>query len=259
MKTSANGIKLIGEFEGYRDTAYECPKSKSLPIGQKFWTIGYGTAYTYPDTKLPIKQGDKCTMEQAIKWKSLSLARFEKAVMAYNAIYNWNQNQFDALVSFAYNAGEGNLAKLVANGTRTLQIIADKMLEYINKGTIFENGLRKRRGIERELFLRPVSGNTNTDQNQVADTNTNPYKYSTTIVTSVAIASLKGIKSFISNGNAVKAVQWDLKRKGYDLGRWGIDGNCGNQTVKQIEKFQRDNKLLVDGLAGIKTFEALKK
>ena len=62
-----------------------------------------------------------------------------------------NQNQFDALTSFCYNCGNGNLEKLV-NG-RDAATVADKLLLYNKGGGKVLPGLARRREEERELFL----------------------------------------------------------------------------------------------------------
>lgn len=77
--------------------------------------------------------------------------------MKYNNCYNFTQNEFDALVSFAYNVG--NIDQLTAKGTRTKKEIADAMLLYIKSGGNVLDGLRKRRTIERELFLKCSTSN----------------------------------------------------------------------------------------------------
>ena len=92
----------------------------------------------------------KITNEQAIEYLKQDLERFEKAVTNLNR--KWSQNEFDALVSFAYNCGEGNLKRLVA-GRDNLQI-ADAFLLYNKGGGKVLKGLVMRRKEERQLFLR---------------------------------------------------------------------------------------------------------
>lgn len=136
MKTSQNGINLIKKFEGCRLTAYK-------PVAaEKYWTIGYG--HYGPD----VAPNMKISQAQAEAYLVADLKRFEDAVNATGLVLN--QNQFDALVSFTYNCGAGNLKKLV-NG-RSLSQIADAMLAY-NKGSgKVLPGLVKRRQAERDLF-----------------------------------------------------------------------------------------------------------
>ena len=144
MKISQNGINLVKRFEGCRLTAYK-------PVAaEKYWTIGYG--HYGPD----VQKGQRITQGKAEQLLKSDLVRYENNVMKFNAKYHWNQNEFDALVSFAYNTG--SIDKLVKNGRRGRAEIAEKILEY-NKGADGEElaGLKKRRQAEQELFLRPVA------------------------------------------------------------------------------------------------------
>ena len=81
------------------------------------------------------------------------LAKFEKHVQNFDSKYHWNQNEFDALVSFAFNVGSIN--QLTANKTRTKDQIAQAMLLYNKAGGKVLPGLTKRRQAERQLFLTP--------------------------------------------------------------------------------------------------------
>lgn len=147
-KISKNCLDLVKEFEGCRLTAY------SDEVG--VWTIGYGITNSDKSiTGTTIKRGLKISKETAEKWLEESLnKKYLPLVLKYDEQYNWNQNELDALVSFAYNIG--SIEKLTANGTRSRKIIAAKMLEYIGaKGTVY-NGLIRRRKAERALFLTPV-------------------------------------------------------------------------------------------------------
>lgn len=138
MKTSQAGIDLIKSFEGCRLTAY-----KATPT-EKYWTCGWGR-YS-PD----IKEGQTITQAQADAWLVEDLAKYEKAVDGLGLALN--QNQFDALVSFAYNCGVGNLRLLTKN--RTLTQIADAIPRYNKAGGKVLAGLTRRRNAERELFLK---------------------------------------------------------------------------------------------------------
>lgn len=61
-----------------------------------------------------------------------------------------------------------------------------------------------------------------------------------------------------SKGNNVRWVQWELKRLGYDIGKYGIDGSFGSATDKAVRAFQKKHKLTVDGIVGKNTRAALK-
>lgn len=145
MKISENGLNLIISFEGF------CPKATKAVKTEKYYTIGYGHYGKDVDEKQTI------TKEEALSLLKKDMKRFETKVMKYNNCYNFTQNEFDALVSFAYNVG--NIDQLTAKGTRTKKEIADSMLLYIKSGGNVLEGLRKRRNRERELFLKCSTSN----------------------------------------------------------------------------------------------------
>lgn len=136
MKTSQAGIDLIKKFEGCRLDAYKCPAG--------VWTIGYGHT-------AGVTAGQKISSAQAQAYLCADLEKYEKKVEKYEDRYRWTQNEFDAMVSFAYNLG--SIDKLTANGTRSKTVIAEKILLYNKAGGKVLAGLTKRRQAERELFL----------------------------------------------------------------------------------------------------------
>ena len=148
MKTSQNGIKFLTGFEGCRLHAY-----KAVPT-EPYYTIGYG--HYGPDVKADMK----ITFSMAEEYLKKDLVRFENAVNRTGLTLN--QNQFDALVSFTYNCGEGSLKMLIKG--RTINQIGDALLLYNKSGGKVLEGLNRRRRKERELFFTPtqtqtVSGN----------------------------------------------------------------------------------------------------
>ena len=145
MKISENGLNLIISFEGF------CPKATKAVKTEKYYTIGYG------HYGKDVGENQTITKEDALKLLKKDIKRFETKVMKYNDCYNFTQNEFDALVSFAYNVG--NIDQLTEKGTRTKKEIADAMLLYIKSGGNVLNGLRKRRNKERELFLKCSTSN----------------------------------------------------------------------------------------------------
>lgn len=138
MKTGEAGINLIKSFEGLRLKAYK-------PVStEKFYTIGYG------HYGADVKQGMTITPDYADALLRLDLDKCERAVNSYER--NWNQNQFDALVSFTYNCGVVNLKRLVTN--RNNAEIAKAILLYNKAGGKVLKGLVRRREAEKELYLR---------------------------------------------------------------------------------------------------------
>lgn len=98
-KMGPNGITMLKKFEGFRSKPYICPAG--VP------TIGYGNTY-YPDGKKVTMKDPEITEAYATAILSQLLSTYEKSVDTY-VVDTVNQNQFDALVDFAYNAGLGAL------------------------------------------------------------------------------------------------------------------------------------------------------
>lgn len=142
MKIGKAGLNLIKSFEGLRLEAYQCPA--------KIWTIGYG--HTGKVNGKKIVKGMKITKKQADELLLEDIERFEKCVSKYDKKYKWTQNEFDALVSFAFNIG--NINQLTALGTRSKETIAYKMLLYRKSAGRVLQGLVRRREEERRLFLK---------------------------------------------------------------------------------------------------------
>ena len=148
MNISQNGIKLIEKYEGLRLTAYK-------PVAtEKYWTIGYG------HYGADVRQGMTITKQQAEEYLKADCASAVKAVNALGRVFN--QNQFDALVSFTYNYGAGNLKSLCKG--RSIAEIGEKIVLYNKAGGKVLNGLVKRRKEEQALYKKPVSGATQTDK-----------------------------------------------------------------------------------------------
>lgn len=147
MKISDKGLNLIKSFEGCRLTAYK----DSVGI----WTIGYGTTTADKTiTGTTIRQGLQISQETADDWLRKSIdKKYGPKVDKYSK-YEWNQNEFDALVSFAYNIG--SIDGLTASGSRSKEEIADKILAYNRAGGKALSGLTRRRQAERALFIIPV-------------------------------------------------------------------------------------------------------
>ena len=138
-------FKLVKKFEGLYKKAYR------VEVG--VWTIGYGiTNADKSITGATIKAGLVISEKTADNWLERSLnSKYLQKVMKYDKKYNWNQNEIDALVSFAYNIG--SIDGLTANGTRSRATIAAKILEYNKAGGKVYRGLTRRRKAERKLFL----------------------------------------------------------------------------------------------------------
>ena len=104
-----------------------------------------------------VTQGMTITQEKADELLRSDLIVYEADVNRICNYLDLNQNQFDALVSFTYNCGSGNLLKLTKSQTRSCKGIAEHIEAY-NKGANNQvlAGLVRRRKEEKELFLREV-------------------------------------------------------------------------------------------------------
>ncbi|GAA5542536.1 MULTISPECIES: lysozyme [Brucella/Ochrobactrum group] len=138
-----SGLNLIKEFEGLRLEKYKDAVGK--------WTIGYGHLI------LPSERFDRPLTElEAEDLLQSDLRKFEGGVIQYVAV-SMNQNQFDALVSFAFNLGLANLKgstllRLLNHGQYTEA--AEQFLRWNKAGGMALPGLTRRRAAERDLFLR---------------------------------------------------------------------------------------------------------
>ena len=145
MSVSNKGVDLICEFEGKRLVAYD--------DGVGIWTIGFGTI-KYPNG-VRVKKGDTCTLDQAKEYMRHDLIEFEHTVNSSVKV-PLNQNQFDALVSLAYNIGSNafkssTLVKKLNTGD--YQGAADQFNVWVNAGGKRMQGLVNRRDREKLLFL----------------------------------------------------------------------------------------------------------
>lgn len=144
MKINSAGLELVKSFEGLYLQGYLCPAG--VP------TIGYGHTGTV-DGK-PITTSMKISREKADSLLAADMAKFERVVMQYDPIYHWNENEFSALVSFAFNVG--NIHQLTNNGTRSRAQIELSILKYNKAAGVVLPGLTRRRKAELELFKTPV-------------------------------------------------------------------------------------------------------
>lgn len=143
MRTSKEGIDLICKFEGCRLTAYQCSAG--------VWTIGFG--HTGLVDGKPICEGMKITKAKAEKLLyEDDIKRFENQVNKYMSIYSFTQNQFDALVSFAFNIG--SIKQLTQDGTRTKAQIGVAIILYNKASGKVLKGLDRRRKEEQALYFR---------------------------------------------------------------------------------------------------------
>jgi lysozyme len=141
------GYLFITKHEGLSLKPYLCPA--------KIPTIGYGNTY-YSDGKKVTLLDKDITKQQAFDMFKEIANRFAKRVDTL-VTSNINQNQFNSLVSFAYNVGTGNfhistLLKKVNKNPNDLTIKAE-FLKWNKAGGKVLNGLTNRRNEEADLYF----------------------------------------------------------------------------------------------------------
>lgn len=146
-KTGQLGLNLIRKFEGFYAKPYLCPAG--IP------TIGYGATY-YPNGKRVTLQDAAITEQQAEEMLVSMLKTYEQSVDSFTRD-DINQNQFDALVCFAYNLGVQNLKistllKKVNTNPNDMGITAE-FLKWTKAGGKVLTGLIRRRQAEADLYF----------------------------------------------------------------------------------------------------------
>jgi lysozyme len=209
MKTSAKGLDLITRWEGLKLTKYICPAGKP--------TIGVGHVIL-PGEGIP----DTITRDFAMQLLQKDVERFERAVNQLITV-DLNQNQFDALVSFTFNVGEGGLKNTGVSKAVNEKRFSDvpAALRMWNKirvnGVSQENkGLTNRRISEAELFMAPIN-------NATVEVSTSPGSQDMVFIPLLT--------------ETIKSIQTKLKLLGlYSL---KIDGIYGMGTKTGVETFAR--------------------
>lgn len=149
MKINAEGLALIKAFEGLETEAYVDP------VG--IWTIGYGHIQG-------VQPGDRLTEQEAEALLLKDLIEYERGVERIVKV-SINENEFSALVSFAFNVGINALKSSTALKRLNAgdRLGAAEALTWWNKGRVNGKlvelpGLTRRRAAEKALFLKPVFG-----------------------------------------------------------------------------------------------------
>jgi len=150
MKTNQTGIELIKSFEGVRLAPYKDPVG--IP------TIGIGATF-YQDGRKVTMNDPVMTDAQVTELLKFHLNKFEQDVTKLVKV-PLNSNQFSALVSFAFNAGTGNLSTstlLKKLNQLDYSGAADEFLKWTKSRGQELSGLVRRRKAERELFTKQES------------------------------------------------------------------------------------------------------
>lgn len=276
MKISSTGLSVIKKFEGCRLTAYKCPAG--------VWTIGYGHTGG-------VKEGMTITQAQANAYLQADVAWAEEAVNKYMDTYKWNQNQFDALVSFTFNCGAGNLKTLLRDGCRTIAEISEKIPAYNQANGEVLPGLERRRAEERMLFDKGINSVTlakktvdelahevlegrhgDDDErvrslgdmydavqervNEILASGQKESQETAEPAEATYTLTMRVLKRGCS-GEDVKALQILLKGRGCNGNMYAPDGEFGPNTEGAVELYQEIHGLDVDGIAGPDTMGCL--
>jgi len=146
LRISQNGVNLIKKFEGFKTSAYKDPGSGNLPI-----TIGYGTTRI---NGRPIELGKVITKPQAETYLKIDVLQFEASVKNLVKV-PVSQHEFDALVSFVYNAGAGNLkgsTLLKKLNQKDYDGASNEFTKWTKAGGEVLPGLVNRRNAEKSVF-----------------------------------------------------------------------------------------------------------
>ena len=140
---NAAGLKLIKEFEGLRLDSYICPAG--------VWTVGYGSTgdHVYP--------GQHITEPQAEELLRKDLWRFEDCVSSRVQV-GLTDNEYAALVSFAFNCGcgalqESTLLRRLNAGEPKQRVFSEELPKWVRGGGQVLPGLVRRREAEIALAL----------------------------------------------------------------------------------------------------------
>ena len=171
MKLSHAGAELMHRYEGCRNRPYLCPAH--------IWTIGYGHVLYQQQIRLPMvkKEGESVQIRKEFPlaegdnrvWSkeeinqlfATDVATFERGVLRLVPAVAGKQGAFDAMVSFAFNAGLGNLqrSQIRMRANRgDWQGAAEALMDWTKGGGKVLPGLVKRREAEKALFLSDGEG-----------------------------------------------------------------------------------------------------
>lgn len=166
MKLSHAGAELMHRYEGCRNRPYLCPAH--------IWTIGYGHVLYQQQIRLPMvkKEGESVQIRKEFPlaegdnrvWSkeeinalfATDVATFERGVLRLVPGVAGRQGAFDAMVSFAFNAGLGNLqrSQIRMRANRgDWQGAAEALMDWTKGGGRVLPGLVKRREAEKALLL----------------------------------------------------------------------------------------------------------
>ena len=147
MITGKNGVLLIEQFEGFRAKMYK--DAVGLP------TIGFGTLIDSEDEKHLLTETITKEQAEVLLRKELVMIENKMKIMVTKPL---SQNQYDALVSFAYNLGINNLKSSTllkkVNVNPADKSIAKEFMKWVHAGGKVLKGLEIRRKAESDLYFK---------------------------------------------------------------------------------------------------------
>jgi lysozyme len=148
MRLNKEGIKILHDFEGLKLNAYLCPAN--------VWTIGYGN--TRYENGQAVQRGERITRQRAEELFTNIVNRDFVPGVRRLVTANLNENQFSALVSFAYNLGTAALGRStllrLINANPNNPAIRAEFMKWNRAGGRVLNGLTRRREAEANLYFK---------------------------------------------------------------------------------------------------------
>lgn len=158
-------VGFIGSWEGFYEKVYADPYyGESV---KDYWTIGYGTCYCSIPEAFPDGLESTCTKEQALNWLKQEASKYSEKLKndLDNKGVSLTSNEFDALISFAYNCGiqslfGSTLYNYICNGGRDSLKVKEYFRMWNKANKEYSDGLDRRRISESNLFITgDYSGN----------------------------------------------------------------------------------------------------
>ena len=167
MRLSDKGAGLIKFYEGFRSKPYLC--------SAQVWTVGWGRVLYQEQIRLPVTRvnGYDGLLRREFRLKpeddriwsrdeieelfSKDVASFERGALRLSPNLADRQGAFDAVVSFAFNAGLGNYQRSqirMRNNRGDFEGAADAFMMWTKGGGRELPGLVRRRKDERTLYLQ---------------------------------------------------------------------------------------------------------
>lgn len=261
----SKGLELIKQFEGCKLYTYDDYNEKRLYKGQTpkgVATIGWGmieSDYKYSGVHVWVNK-TPYTITQKVadeSFEKLIRSKYVPKVDKFDKIYHWNENQYNAMLSFVYNIG--SLDGLTQGGVRSNKVIAQKLLEYNKAGGRVLNGLTRRRLAEQKLFNTAIEKateekpkeyvitvKTNADGTYGGSPFRNPYE-----------VYVKHYSQRGDTGNFVRELQTFLNWYNQTT-VCTVDGDFGATTEKYTKAFQKAMKIDDDGKFGKDSYNKAK-